>query len=205
MEETFTLEPDQLAKIQKADAANLVKRVGEGKPLTGPQWARLRQAGISTKKIAPSTARNVNELCEILDFRRQQYSRWRTLAGAPTKSAKGLYDVEAWRSFLKREGLAKDTPEESSEKQELELERLRIQCSELAMTRDERRGELVRVDDVTRYIEEQFGGLKKKLLALPASIAPRLVRMKKTQTVARELKRAITDLLRSVADYDPDR
>ncbi len=74
-----------------------------------------------------------------------------------------------------------------------------LQCSILQAKLDEARRQSVPIAEVISLIDEVFGGLRKVLMALPASEAPRLSKAKTKQAARTILQNSLTRTLNAYA------
>lgn len=100
------LTPEQAKRVLEKDLENSIRKVGSGKHLTQAERARLLAlAGGESVGNAIPYAKTIVELSEQLGVTRRTLHTWQKLTGAPVPSANGLHDVNAWREFVKENGL----------------------------------------------------------------------------------------------------
>ena len=138
-------------------------------------------------------AKNVKELAEAIGIPRELYYRYRKEPCAPTKNTNNTYNVPDWKAYLrKRAGITE--PGEKPGKRELEVEGLEIKNQLQALKLKKEQSEVVEVAYIIEWIHENVGALKKNLLTLPNTIAPKLAG-KETAEVHQILSKALNHTL----------
>lgn len=96
------LTQEDVDRLKKRDLANIMKKMKAGKPLTGPEMARLSSAA----HAAPVQAFAANQvaLAELLGVTRRTIHTLSKKPDAPKAASNGKHDVQAWRAYLKQLG-----------------------------------------------------------------------------------------------------
>lgn len=104
------LSAEDARKVLKADVANLIKKVRDGKNLSQAERNRLQSIATTPEggKIdTRMTAKNITELCEILGISRPTLYKWREMEGSPTPGSDSSWSVLEWRTFMQEHDLGK--------------------------------------------------------------------------------------------------
>jgi hypothetical protein len=104
-----TLPEGAAEKLLQADAANIIKKVKSGRPLSRAERTHLLAMASGDEEVpAPSgmtIAKNFVELAEALGVVRKTLYLWKRKKGAPKPATNGDHDVGAWRLFCRKNGL----------------------------------------------------------------------------------------------------
>lgn len=140
---------EQVKKILKADLANMVKKVANGKTLSSTERALLTAmsegAEIESEKAA-TFAKKQSELATILKLKdRKTIQRWLKEPGNPGKCDDGRYDVMLWRQYAKLKGhdLGDESGESSTSATSAKAKQTLLQNERLEMKILEERGDLM--------------------------------------------------------------
>ena len=82
-----------------------MRRVHNGCNLSRSERAMLEDMAASGKGEARTVAENYVELARILGVTRRSLQNWRKRKDAPKPAANGFHDVQAWREFMRKNGL----------------------------------------------------------------------------------------------------
>ena len=95
----------QLSQIKQKNIENLIKKAGEGKPLTEKELATLAAQSTEEPETDPKT---FGALAKILGVKPETISRWRKVKGAPKgKSLKEWKDFARSREAINKQGSGK--------------------------------------------------------------------------------------------------
>lgn len=169
-----TLTPDQARAILKRDAANVVKRVTAGKPLSSSERKHLAALVSGGDGADPQFAANAAELADVLGVDRKTVARWKRTKGNPGTRPDGRYSVNEWREFKASRPAGDRDSEDLDEKAE-KTRNIRLKNQKL-----EAEVAVLRRDYVEKALVEQWvGGMimtaKRVLLGLPSGLAPHVV------------------------------
>lgn len=155
-------------RLERANLANIVKKLQAGKTLTQAEQSILLKA-----KSAPSWADNYVALAGALNVSRRTLNNWKKLPGAPKPAANGKHDVNAWLSFKANLKGEDSTGDEDADIGDLPSEpilrrrKLKLWCDEREIELARLRGEVITVAEVRadweRRIARIKGFLKKRL------------------------------------------
>lgn len=106
----LTLTPDDIKRLQEKELANAIRKLQEGKTLTGAERALIAQAGVGGSASADGGfAATWDELADRLGVTRRAIQEWRKdpryKADCPPDRADGRKEVVAWAAFIQRHGL----------------------------------------------------------------------------------------------------
>lgn len=180
----------QIEKIQKADFANILKRLKAGKPLSSQERAIIL-AMREGKAGAPVRAKNQTEIASLLNVTARGFRKWQKLPGAPRAKANGEYDVAAWMEFKKANGLKPS--DDHGDRESLTLRRLLAQCERLEMENSIRLGGLIACTEVQDIATKVFSSIRIDLQALE-NLAPQLAGLEPIE-IAKLLREGIRDSL----------
>lgn len=140
----------------------LVNKVKKKKTLSPSEFAALRTAGQHAHVIKPenpdSTSNQVysqRDLANSLGVAHRMISLWRR-AGAPAPSARGAYDISAWRTWMKANGKDQESvapgQENGDNRGALENKVLAARARRLEMENKVREGQLTTVDQMRKDV-----------------------------------------------------
>lgn len=110
---THPISPDTAAMLLRADAAALIQKAKDRKPLNRQERAYLLSLASGGEASNATNARNYEELAAMLGVSTRALRDWRKMPGAPRAGTDGKgHDVALWRSFVRAHGL-KDTSAEN--------------------------------------------------------------------------------------------
>lgn len=162
------------------------------KPKTPEQLDKLKKA-------------NKTDLCLILKINRSNlYSHLRK-PDAPQPNKKKLYPVEAVKEFVAAQQEMShngDGGVGNPVMVDAKTRRAVAQAEREERKNAEEDGELINIHEVIDWIFEQNNGTKKRLLAAPAEMAPKLVRKTRPQAF-KILTAFMRDIITDIAEYDP--
>jgi transposase len=178
---------DEASTVLNADLANILRKVKEGRTLTGPE----RQYFLSIKRqdaepTALRFAASARELAEIIGVNPITIRRALKRTDHPGRRPDGAYDVSVWRAWLEargsltkskdiREGLVVngenghdlETPQLKARSVKLRNEQMEFKLAKL-------RGEFLPAKDVEQRMCEMILNAKRKLLQI-VTLAPQIV------------------------------
>src|SRR5262245_46833731 len=99
------LNADQASTVLNADLANILRKVKEGRTLTGPE--RQYFLSIQRQDAAPTALRfaaSARELSEIIGVHPVTIRRALKRTDHPGRRPDGAYDIALWRAWLEERG-----------------------------------------------------------------------------------------------------
>ena len=181
--------PELLQRVLKQDLVNVVRKAVEKKqPLSARERELLLQAAAGDELEDSGTVTSIADLCRALGISRPTFYRYAKRQDAPAKATNGTFDVPAWRVYLRAAGVSVARSTEGGgadednegfatpeEKRAWEVKVLRERWRVLQIEADLLEKRTVDRTEVQRWIQDRFGGLRKRLMGIPGGIAPRLV------------------------------
>lgn len=145
--------PEQAEKILSADFRNVAKKVAEGKTLTAAE-RELIKAKAAVCDDASITAKNFDELADLLGVSVRTINRWRKLEGAPQALPDGGLPLVEWRQFVKARNLKGQA---SPHIEALKARKLLAEVEDRELKVSIKKGEFIRLDEVRRAWLTQVG------------------------------------------------
>lgn len=132
----------ELQQLEKAELANIVKKIKAGKTLTVAERNLLSKA--SGKNQESGVAKSFVELATVLGVSRRALNKWsKQFEDAPKANPNGSHDVAAWREFMHLHGLRGKSDENSPDKYSLECRKLLGQAERIEFENAVKRGEYI--------------------------------------------------------------
>ena len=145
---------EQYSRIRKANVANILKKLKEGKTLSRDDWSQIEDYKAKADKPIEDvteikkTAKSWVELAEVLGVARQTVDVWKKKPGSPKPRSNGTHDVLKWVAFIKAEGLAAKGQSETPDEAELRLRKLFAEVEDRELKVLVRKGQFVPIDAV---------------------------------------------------------
>ena len=189
------LTEDQADQILRADFANIVRKVKNGKPLTSQERALL-QARASGQMEGPARVTTKVQLAKLLGVSRRGLQNWTNLEGWPKANPDGSWDLVACREFVRGHGLKPS--EELPETERLKARRLLAQCRKLEVEIGQREAKLIERDDVIQEAARIFAGIRVEMEGWE-TLAPQLAGLP-THEIAKRLREAVREMLHKLSE-----
>lgn len=204
--------PEALAeRLLKADAANLVKKVQSGKPLTRAERTHLLAMAAGSEEsvqASKTTAKNFVELAEALGVARKTIYQWNRRKGAPSAAPNGEHDVTAWRLFCRQRGLGPESARhdgngsdsaEGEDMERLKARKLVVEIAEREHRLATRRGEYVETALVAeRWSFHVAQALQLLRTKLENELPPIIAAMDDAATIRVEMGRVIDEVAKAL-------
>lgn len=206
------LTPEDIAKLETKELANVIRRLNEGKTLTAAQRALLAKARagqgteVQTPRpgVPPGFAQNWDDLAQALGVSRKSLQNWRgreELQGRlPTPRADGRHEVAAWARAMVDLQLARADEDEDGEFPRGSVTDWKRRREQLACTRLER--DMAKEDGalmVATELEVAFGqllaGICASLNQLPGSASRFLVGLRDIHVIQMKLEDEVATAL----------
>ncbi len=208
------LTPEDLEKVRTKNAANLIRRAQEGKPLTRAQQAELEalaSGGRMPGDTSSAYVKTQDELGQALGITRRTITacleRYKDATPpVPRTRADGRYDVAAWSAFVKAHNVARKGEGEEDEDaggepgqprtqaqwkaRELELKCARLE-TELALSQ----GKLLEAGDLEQQLGQTLSAFRTALNNLPGRAADKLIGLEDYHEIKSVLDREIRGVL----------
>jgi phage terminase Nu1 subunit (DNA packaging protein) len=198
---------DQLGKVARANARNLLKRVQEGKPLTKEQFEFLR-CQIEPEKEKPDPEEILNQAVSLdellllvsLDSRRVQQLK---KEGHITNKGRGKYGLSQVAEYIRYlQGLVQrrkiKTKEGELDPNHERARKDRAMADKLELELELRRGELVDAAEVDSMNAEVDGIIRSSFMSLPSRLANELAALETPREIQifldEEIRKTLTQL-----------
>lgn len=149
------------------------RAISRTKPRSVGEDLREQAKEATAREKTPKWAHSQVELAGYLGVRHEVISRWKAkYADIPKRRSDGRLSVEEFRGWMEEHGIGADTEEEMTEKEALEVRRLKAVCDGLEFKNAVERREYLHKDEVRRQVAEAAHVLKRAMRSLKGSLAP---------------------------------
>ncbi len=158
-------------KALRRDAANVLKRVKSGKPITSAERKLLQSLAAGGTALDPRFVRTQVELAAALEVDRRTIARWLRADRNPGRKTDGRYDLNEWREWKAsckagaRDGEI-DPKDEKARQLVLQNKKLEFQISVM-------KREYVPSEDVEAWVGQMVAQAKRVLLGSRRHWRPR--------------------------------
>lgn len=179
-------------------AKGIMDKVDSGKTVSEDDLMRANEILISEveKETLPKFAKNQTELAKIFKVDRKTIQRWRKEEDFPKPSSSGKWDVQATRSWIKKN--QRHDAEEIEDLHDLKVRQLKLICEKLEHEISVKRGDYTLNDDVKRWVASMIQESKTVLLSIPSSLAPIVAGLEPAEAEIR-LREAIDEALKHLS------
>lgn len=156
------------------------------KPRTVSREMREQVEEATRADKTPKWVSSLVDLAGALGVRRETLHRWRRkYADMPKARSDGRYRVEDFQNWMESTGRDAEVDEEMSEKEALEVRRLKAICDGLEFKNAVERREYLHKDEVRKQVGEATHVLRRALRSLKGALAQDIPGLPREEAVAR--------------------